>query len=90
MALPSINLLRLTVSKIQPREDFKGQGHYSKVKSRSNKMLHTYTPQPMSLPSVNFLHLMGALWIIDKQTEILDYNQFTAPEKLVLIFTLKL
>ena len=36
MSLPSINFLYLTVSEIQPRQDFKGQGHYSKVKSRSH------------------------------------------------------
>ena len=44
----SINFLYLTVSKIYPRQDFIGQGHYGKVKSRSNQgqtmMLHTYTP----------------------------------------------
>ena len=31
MSLPSINLLHLMVSEIQPRQDFIGQGHYSKV-----------------------------------------------------------
>ena len=36
MTLRIINFLYLTVSEIQPGEDFKGQGHYSKVKSRSH------------------------------------------------------
>ena len=27
-------------------------------------MLHTYTPQPMSLPSINFLHLIAFLKIL--------------------------
>ena len=35
MSLPSINFLPLTVSEIQPGQDFIGQGHYGKVKSRS-------------------------------------------------------
>ena len=34
MSLPSINFLHLTVSEIQPGQDFKGQGHYSKVKGQ--------------------------------------------------------
>ena len=106
MSLPSINFLHLTVSEIQPGQDFQTQGHYSKVKSRSDHdvahlhpltnvpakyqlptphgcrdiartrlsnsrslqqgqrsnqgqtmTLHTYTPQPISLLSMNFLHL---------------------------------
>ena len=32
----SINFLYLTVSKIYPRQDFKGQGHYGKVKGQIN------------------------------------------------------
>ena len=36
MSLTSINFLHLTVSEIQPGQDFKGQGHFGKVKSRSN------------------------------------------------------
>ena len=36
MSLPSINFLHLTVSEIQPGQDFIGQGHYGKVKSRSD------------------------------------------------------
>ena len=31
-----INFLHLTLSEIQPRQDFIGQGHYGKVKSRSH------------------------------------------------------
>ena len=31
MSLQSMNFLHLTVSEIQPRPDFKGQGHYGKV-----------------------------------------------------------
>ena len=36
MSLPGINFLHLTVSKIYPRQDFKGQGHLarSKIKPR--------------------------------------------------------
>ena len=44
MSLPNINFLHLTVSKIQPRQDFIGQGQ------RSNQVhtmtLHTYNPLP--------------------------------------------
>ena len=36
MSLPSINFLHLTVSEIYPGQNFVGQGHYSKVKSRSH------------------------------------------------------
>ena len=46
MCLPSINFLHLTVSEIQPGQDFIGQGHYGKVKSRShhdNAQLHPLT-----------------------------------------------
>ena len=34
MSLPSINFLHLTVSDIQPGQDFIGQGHYGKVKGQ--------------------------------------------------------
>ena len=34
MSLPNINFLHLTVSEIQPGQDFIGQGHYSKVKGQ--------------------------------------------------------
>ena len=106
ISLSSINFLHLTVSEMLPGQNFIGQGHYSKVKSRSDHdeahlhlltnaptkyqlptlcrfydiartifyrssslwqgqrsnqghtmMLHTYTPKPMSLQSINFLHL---------------------------------
>ena len=56
MSLKSINFIHITVFEIQPRQDFKVQGHYGKVKGHT-MMLHTYTPYPMSLPSINFLHL---------------------------------
>ena len=36
MTHPRINILYLTVSKIWPRQNFKGRGHYNKVKSRSH------------------------------------------------------
>ena len=57
--LLSINFLHLTLSEIQPRQDFKTQDHNCKVKvkSRSHRDIHTYIPHSMSLPSVNFLHL---------------------------------
>ena len=32
MSLPGINFLHLMVSEIWPEQDFKGQGHYGKVK----------------------------------------------------------
>ena len=49
MSLPSINFLHLTVSEIQPGQDFMGRGHYSKVKSRSDRNvthLHPLTNVP--------------------------------------------
>ena len=36
MSLPSINFLQLMVSELLPGQDFIGQGHYGKVKSRSH------------------------------------------------------
>ena len=36
MSLPSISLLHLTVSEIEPGQDLIDQGHYGKVKSRSH------------------------------------------------------
>ena len=36
MSLPGINFLHLTVSEIWPGQDFKGQGHYGKVKGKIN------------------------------------------------------
>ena len=47
MALPNINFLHLTVSEIQPGQDFIGQGHYGKVKGQNHGQamtLHTYSP----------------------------------------------
>ena len=35
MFLPRINLLHLMVSEILPRQNFKGQGHYGKVKGQT-------------------------------------------------------
>ena len=57
MSLPSINFLHLTVSEIQPGQDFIGQGHYarSKVKSRSyheDAHLHPLTNVPTPLTNV--------------------------------------
>ena len=34
MSLPTINFLHLTVSEIQPGQEFKGQGHYDIVKGQ--------------------------------------------------------
>ena len=34
MSLPSINLLKITVSQIYPRQDFQTQGHYSNIKGQ--------------------------------------------------------
>ena len=107
MILTVLNLHQKTGPKVQ--QDFKGQGHYDKVKSRSHHdvahlhpltnvpskhqlrtphgfrdtaqtrfyrsrslwqgqrsnpgqtmTLHTYTSKPMSLPSINFLHLTAS------------------------------
>ena len=111
--LTVLNLHQKTDPKVQ--QDFKGQGHYDKVKSRSHHdvahlhpltnvpskyqlptphsfqdiaqtrfyrsrslrkgqrsnpgqtmPLHTYTPQPMSIPSINFLHLTVPRYSPDK------------------------
>ena len=56
MSLPSINFLHLTVSKIQPGQDFIGQGHNGKVKSWSDHdvaHLHllTIVPTKYQLPT---------------------------------------
>ena len=54
MSLPIINFLHLMVSDIYPRQDFIGQGHYGKVKSRS-QILHLHTlanvPTQYQLPT---------------------------------------
>ena len=57
MTLTVLNLHQKTDPKVQ--QDFIGQGHYDKVKGqiKDTMMLHTYNPKPMSLPSINFLHL---------------------------------
>ena len=46
MPLPSINLLHLTVSEIEPRQDFIGQGHYGKVKGQIKVSPWRCTPTP--------------------------------------------
>ena len=56
MSLPSINFLHLTVAEIQPRQGFIGQGHYGKVKSRSDHdvahlQLLTNVPTKYQLPT---------------------------------------
>ena len=54
MTLTVLNLYQQTDPKVQ--QDFKGQ--YSKVKGQCYTMTwHTYNPQPMSLPNINFLYL---------------------------------
>ena len=101
LSMSSINFIQFMVSNILPGQNVKGQGQYSKVKSRPHHNLvhlqplsivptkyqfptgfqtrfyrsrslwqgqrsnqghtmtfHTYNSQPMSLPSINFLHLM--------------------------------
>ena len=57
MPLPSFNFLHLTVSEIYPEQDFKGQGHYGKVKGQIKVTIALPHPQLLSLPSINFLHL---------------------------------
>ena len=45
MSLPNINFLHFTFSDKLPRQDFKGQGQYGKVKSRSHPdVAHLQTP----------------------------------------------
>ena len=56
MFLPNINSLHLTVSKIQPGQDFIGQDHYGKVKSRSHHdvahlQLPTNVPTKYQIPT---------------------------------------
>ena len=56
MSLSGINFLYLTVSEIQSRQEFIGQGHYGKVKSRSHHdMAHlhplTNVPTKYQLPT---------------------------------------
>ena len=47
---PSMNFLHLMVSKIQPRQNFKGQGHYSKGQ-RSDQIVHL---QPLTNVPVKY------------------------------------
>ena len=58
MSLLSINFLHLVLSEILPGQDFIGQGHYSKLKSRSHyhvAHLHPLTnvPTKYQLPTSN-------------------------------------
>ena len=59
MSLTSINIMHLTISEIQPRKDFNGQGHKasSKVIPRSHHVDAHLHSQPMSLRSINFYTL---------------------------------
>ena len=54
ISLPSVNFLVRTVSTIKPGQDFIGQGHYGKVKSRTHHDGEHLQLQLISLPSVNF------------------------------------
>ena len=45
------------VSEIQPGQDFIGQGHYGKVKSRSQHDVAHLLPPRNVPPSINFLYL---------------------------------
>ena len=51
MSLPSINLLHLTVSEIQPGQDFIGQGHYGKVFPAARPTAHPDTMGENSTPT---------------------------------------
>ena len=53
MTLTVLNVHQQIDPKMQ--QDFKGQ--YSKVNQCHTMTWHTENPQPMSLPSINFLHL---------------------------------
>ena len=59
MTLTVLNLHQKTNPKVQ--QDFQGSRSLRQAQ-RSNQgqtmMMHTYTSQPMSLPSINFLHCM--------------------------------
>ena len=48
MSLPSIHFLHLTVSEIQPKQDFIGQGHYGKVKGQIKVRPWCCTPTPLN------------------------------------------
>ena len=60
MSLQRINSLHLTVWEIQPLQDFIGQGHYSKVKSRSHNDVALLHPLTTVLQSINFLHVTAS------------------------------
>ena len=55
MTLTVLNLHQKTDPKVQ--QDFNDQSHYDKVKSRSHHDVTHLHSQPMSLPSINLLHL---------------------------------
>ena len=50
MPLPAINFLHFTVSEILSGQEFKGQGHYDKVKSRSHHDIEHLQPPTNDLP----------------------------------------
>ena len=54
MTLTVLNLHQKTDPKVQ--QDFKGQGHYDKVKSRSHHDAAHLQPLT-NVPTINFLHL---------------------------------
>ena len=58
MSLPSMNILHLTVSEIQPEKYYESQGHHGKVKSRSHLEATDLHPIIIYLPSITFLHDM--------------------------------
>ena len=61
MSLPTINFLHFTVSEIWPGQNFKGQGHYGKVKSQikvTPRHCTPTTPNQCPYKVINFLHLM--------------------------------
>ena len=65
ISLPSINFLHLTVSEIQPGQDFQTEGHYSKVKSRSHHdtaHLHPQTNVPIKYQLLTPYNLGDTAW----------------------------
>ena len=56
MTLTVLNLHQKTDPKVE--QDFKGQGNYDKVKGQIKITPRCCKPYPMSLPSINFLHLV--------------------------------
>ena len=57
ISMPTLNILHLTISEINLRRDFKGQGHNSKFKSKCHQDSADLNFHLMPQPSVNFLHL---------------------------------